>query len=1198
MSMRAPVTLCAIAFVYCVSLAVESAPAADEPWQRDRETLKKHPDVVRLYLFDQLTAESREVPSVAGEQQPLRLGGNELMVVCPGRVPGKTAVRLDGRYMTAKPFDVAKGSLSIEIWARQRGNAQLPGLTIGSGMFLAQGDGYWSGLRLMLDSQAQRLQFMVGRPKPLSAIGTSARQPVAEGTWNHLAAVWDADQLKLYWNGLPAGTREYAGDYTPPRGSLRIGYAGAGVGALKLDVDQLAVFKRALAAEEILAHALDGEPITNQAAGQMVRAASAMVDKDWATARKHYEAALAQADLGHRAQSMARLGLGQALMALGDRPAGVRQLAALLNNPTARPAIKQAAVGEFLADDTPAVRAAGSVEVYKRLLGSPGLSDQQQLVVRLCLAERHLRSGEAASARAEFDTVLRTPNLEPQIVWDVRLKRAHTFLAAKDYAAARQAYEELASSADAPTELCATSRLAIAHAFYRQKAYGEAATAFDRVAKRADVPGYLRGEARERAGEMRRLAQGLSARDPAAGRFQLAPDPQPAATLYVAPDGKADNPGTKEQPLGSLGQARDAARKLRRDGKPPVGGVAVIVRGGSYATHETFVLEPEDSGAPGSPIIYRAAEGERPVFSGGVQLTGFNVTNDAAVLQRLPEPARGRVVQLDLKRAGVENLGRMTRRGYGSNAWGHATWVDLYVGGRPMQLARWPNEGFVQMGEVLQGKYRGDDGHLPGRFVHEGDRPKRWRRADDLWLFGYWSHLWAGSYEKVADFDTETGQVTIAAGRGLRQGYPYYAINLIEELDRPGEWFLDRKSGIVYLWPPGDLAKTLVEMPLLEKPFVAMNDVEHVTIRGLTFDLARGDGILVQGGTGVRLVGCTIRRLGGSGVYLAGGTDNGVLGCDIGSVGARGVIVRGGELKSLTPGRHFVENCHIHDFTRVDRVYAPAIQLHGVGNRAAYNLMNDSPHHAIRLEGHEHTIEMNEIHSVVYESDDQAGLDVWGSPILRGNVVRYNFWHHIGSGREVAGQSGIRLDDMISTFIMYGNVFYRAAGGRFGAIQIHGGKDNVADNNLFIECKAAVSFSPWGGDRFKKLLADPRMRRRIFAGGVDITKPPFSTRYPDLTRMEENPNRNFLRRNLIVDCGQPRLRDWGVNQWQDNLQLCSDPGFVDQARGNFDLPPDSPVYDRFGFRPIPFGEIGLYESPTRASWPVQTKISREYVREY
>lgn len=191
-------------------------------------------------------------------------------------------------------------------------------------------------------------------------------------------------------------------------------------------------------------------------------------------------------------------------------------------------------------------------------------------------------------------------------------------------------------------------------------------------------------------------------------------------------------------------------------------------------------------------------------------------------------------------------------------------------------------------------------------------------------------------------------------------------VNLIEELDRPGEWYLDRATGDVYIWPPADSSGAVVEFPVLDKPFVSMQDIGHVTLRGLTFELGRGDGIGIADGNRVLLAGCTIRRLGGNAVAIEGGTDCGVLGCDIHTVGARGVILQGGELKSLTPGRHFVANCHIHDFTRVDRVYAPAVHLFGVGNRVAHNLLCDSPHHAIRLEGHEHLIELNEIHSVVY----------------------------------------------------------------------------------------------------------------------------------------------------------------------------------------------------------------------------------------
>ncbi len=305
----------------------------------------------------------------------------------------------------------------------------------------------------------------------------------------------------------------------------------------------------------------------------------------------------------------------------------------------------------------------------------------------------------------------------------------------------------------------------------------------------------------------------------------------------------------------------------------------------------------------------------------------------------------------------------------------------------------------------------------------------------------------------------------------------------------------------------------------------------------------------------------------------------------------------GGDFKSLTPGGHFVENCHIHHFSRVDRVYAPAVHLDGVGNRLSHNLMHHSPHHAMRLEGFEHIVEFNEVHSVVYEYDDQAGLDIYGSPIYRGNVFRYNFWHHIGSGYNVAGQAGIRLDDFISDILIYGNVFYKCAGGHFGAVQIHGGKDNVVDNNLFIDCKAALSFSPWGERRWRDRLAEPRTQATMKRYGVDITSPPFSTRYPDLLHLQDNPDRNFIWRNLIVDCPQRSMRDRGANQWVDNHAMIGDPGFVDRLTRDFSFPANAPIYDQFSFRPIPFKEIGLYEDGNRASWPVAHDVSDRFVGE-
>ena len=39
---------------------------------------------------------------------------------------------------------------------------------------------------------------------------------------------------------------------------------------------------------------------------------------------------------------------------------------------------------------------------------------------------------------------------------------------------------------------------------------------------------------------------------------------------------------------------------------------------------------------------------------------------------------------------------------------------------------------------------------------------------------------------------------------GYRKDQRYFAVNVFCELDRPGEWYLDRRRGMVYWLPPGD----------------------------------------------------------------------------------------------------------------------------------------------------------------------------------------------------------------------------------------------------------------------------------------------------------------------------------------------------------------------------------------------------------
>ena len=720
----------------------------------------------------------------------------------------------------------------------------------------------------------------------------------------------------------------------------------------------------------------------------------------------------------------------------------------------------------------------------------------------------------------------------------------------------------------------------------------EARAACRALAALDSVPEHLRWEAGERLRELDRVAAGKRAHDPAAGRTRVPRRPRPTVTLYVATNGSDAAPGTRDRPFASLEQARDAIRALKRDrGALPRGGVEVVVLPGDYPRREAFALEAEDSGVESAPVTYRAARKGTARFSTAVRVRGFRPVADPAILARLPEEARGKVVQCDLRAQGITDYGTLRPRGF--SAGGGSPALELYFDHQPLRLARWPNDGFALTGKVTD---RGSsaEGH-GGTFAYEGDRPSRWMNAQDGWMYGTWYYHWADATTGIARIDPATHTITAAhpSGYGMREGQRWYAFNLLEELDQPGEWYLDRTTGVLYLWPPSDPDRAVVELTMLESPLVVMNGVSHVTLQGLTFEMGRWHGVSIAGGEQCLLAGCAVRRLGGTGVVIQGGTGHGILGCDIYTLGRGGTVVIGGDRKTLTPGNHFVENCDIHDFSRIDRAYTPAVQMEGCGNRIAHNLLHDSPHHAIRLEGNDFLVEYNEVHSVVYESDDQAGLDIFLNPTYRGNVFRYNYWHHIGSGLDTNGQAGIRLDDAISGVLMYGNVFYRCSGGDFGGVQIHGGKENIVDNNLFFQCKYGVSFSRWGEKRWREFLASDGIARELYEV-VDIRKPPYATRYRTLARITEQPDVNHVWRNVALSCGTFLNHDRGIEDVRDNLVTTTNPGFADPARADFALARITPELERIGFRPIPFREIGLYQSPLRASWPVANKVTRHY----
>lgn len=1063
-------------------LGPRESPAAPvstfEEWRQQLSSALASPGLARFYTFEDLSPEGPAVPNLAGDTSaalsfrvsPVKGAPPETLRLVPGRWPQKKAVRLDQGFLAADPFPVPDRAFSASAWMRFSG----PGTHRGNnestnGVLLSAGTGYWDGWRLTLNYPSRQLGFELGRPKPAHATGIRSEASVSDGDWHHLAVTWDGSEMRLYLDGLRTAQGNFQEAYAPPPpgAAFRIGYANAGMGSVVLDVDEVAIYQRALTSEEVLRGAALGGP---GATGALRNRARVSRDRnDLASARS----------------------------------------------------------------------------LYREWLAIPGLDSPSRLETLF-----------------EFARLCESP---------------------EDFATLRSGCAAMADAPGLTASQRSLARLALARSLALEKNYPAARASYGKLSALPDAPPHLQQEAATCIRELDRLEKGLPARDPLATRTPPPLLPEPGLTLFVAPGGSDSHPGSAAQPFATLERARDEVRALRQKATLPPGGVQILVRGGDYRVAQTFQLTAADSGTPGAPVVYTAPEGETPHFSGGVRVTEFKPVTESALLSRLPEEARNQVMQCDLRSLGIQDYGTFTPGGYGSGRGSHThPALEVFWNGEPLTLARWPNDSFVETGETV-GEHkvdgRGRTYNASGQFTYQEDRPARWTTEPDPWLYGYWFHDWSDSYEKVASIDTAKRLITLAPPlhrSGFVKSRRFYALNLFSEIDQPGEWYLDRGRGLLYLWPPSDPAQAVVELSMLGSPQVELKGASHVVFRRFDWDLGRGDALRLEGGEHCLLQDCTVRRFAGDGVVVNGGQSHRLLGCHIHTLGRGGVRLKGGDRITLTPGGHLVENCHLHHLSRIDHTYTPAVHADGAGIRIAHNLMHHTGSSAMRIEGNDHLVELNEVHHVVWESDDQGGVDMFGNPTYRGNVFRHNFFHHIGSGRS-CGQAGIRLDDAISGTLLYGNIFWLSASGHFGGVQIHGGKDNWVDNNLFLDCEQAISFSPWGPQRWEEFLSRPDVAAKI--AQVNPGQPPYSTRYPALAALRENPDANFIWRNVAVRCGLLLRQDRGIHELVANTSIGAEappsaPGSQPQslrevaawaARANL-LP----------FRPIPFEEIGLY----------------------
>jgi parallel beta-helix repeat protein len=465
------------------------------------------------------------------------------------------------------------------------------------------------------------------------------------------------------------------------------------------------------------------------------------------------------------------------------------------------------------------------------------------------------------------------------------------------------------------------------------------------------------------------------------------------------------------------------------------------------------------------------------------------------------------------------------------------------------------------------------------------ERVSRWSTAPDALLYGYWKLNWSDQSVDVDSFDAERGIIRSRQPSlyGVRKGQRFYVYNLLEELDAPGEWYLDRKTNILYVHPGTAAPAASIEISLLGEPLIRIRRTSNVQFEDLQVELGRGRGISVEDARSVRLTNLHVANFGRDGIRVSGGQDNLVEACEIRNTGMGGVSLAGGNLKTLTPANHQAVNNLIHDYGRIVQTYQPGIRLSGVGLRAAHNEIHSAPHAAILFSGNNHLIECNHLHHVVRESDDAAAIYAGRSWTSRGTIIRHNLLREImGYKHGTHRVSGIYLDDGISGTMIEGNLFVDVAQG----VLINGGRDNRVENNVFIRVENAMRGTDLS-EAYKGWAFSSWVTLNKGLTAAPFRQPPWSEAYPALAKLPDDqpqfPKNNTVVLNLRhaapLRFGKAGLHDHFVElgRIENNPEIKEPPGAFDPDTGRFQFNQRPGTLDQIpAFQSIPVQMIGRH----------------------
>jgi len=547
----------------------------------------------------------------------------------------------------------------------------------------------------------------------------------------------------------------------------------------------------------------------------------------------------------------------------------------------------------------------------------------------------------------------------------------------------------------------------------------------------------------------------------------------PRTTCYHVAPGAVHGLGTLGRPFGTLEEARDAVRANRKGGI--VGhrnGVVVFLHAGIYERAEPLVLGPEDSGTRDASVIWRPWLRADVRIRGATALSGLQPLSDTAAWPAVGQATYPHLRQISLAAHGVKlpqspPLKRCREPFFeGPSGLG----IVLFQGDQTLRLARWPNDGWAFATATLPAapptplptfaKATPSPGPPPRlTYGHAVEWPAHWTSGSEVWVDVFWWD-YSHSYELVTGVDTASSVLTVD---GLNFPLPekeatptacarWAALNVLSELDKAGEYYIDRGSDTLLVWPP-DTSKPVYASTLVE-PLMKLDGASHVSLQGITFEMSMLHGVTISGGSDNLITGCTFRNLGGIAVAIDESPRSSVRSSHIYQTD-RGIGIGTNENDDTTQA--LAENNHIHDCDFWCR--SRGIQIAGANKRVTGNVITDMDDMAIEAGGRDNEIDHNHIRAVARERGDYGAIYLGSETHC--TRVHHNYFERIYSQDAeclvdnepvTLGRSAIYLDNCASHNTIEENFF----SGLDDGVWLFGGHDNTIEGNVFDQVGVSV----------------------------------------------------------------------------------------------------------------------------------------------